>query len=251
MRLWVIAFIFVASSVAATAEEKSSATKFATATAARRPVPVYSGIAVREVRLPGNEVAPPGFPIGEEAFAVKVGEKVEVVDIFPNGGESGYTCKVRNQTGKVGFLMCDSLEIREWSGERGALVRILLEQPYEYEGNLTGPMEAMAKLEDFINQYPTSQFIPFAKLTVLSLRCGMTLSLVQDVWGSLQDLKERGSLNGSEARIGVKWTPETDQLYSSLDKQESERRKEVRDLCSLVSKLEKTVVAPVSFVGER
>jgi hypothetical protein len=173
------------------------------------------------------------------------------VDIFPNGGESGYTCKVRDQTGKAGFLMCDSLEIQEWSGERGALVRILLEQPYEYEGDLAGRMEDMAKLEDFINQYPTSRFIPFAKLAVLSLRCGMTLSLVQNVWGSLQDLREHGSLSGSEARMDVKWTPETNQLYASLEKQESERRKEVRDLCSLVSKLKKTVVAPVSFVGER
>ena len=251
MRLWVIAFILATSSVAATAEEKSSATKFATATAVRRPVSVYSGIAVREVPLPGNEVAPPGFPIGEEAFVVKVGEKVAVVDIFPNGGESRYTCKVRNQTGKFGFLMCISLEMQEWSGERGAIVRILLEQPYEYEGDLAGRMEDMGKLEDFISQYPTSRFIPFAKLTGLSLRCGMTLSLAQNVWGSLQDLREHGSLSGSETRMDVKWTPETSQLYTSLEKQESERRKEIRDLCSLVSKLKKTVVAPVSLVGER
>lgn len=250
MRLWVITFIFVASSVAATAEEKPD-TKFATATAARRPVPVYSGIAVREVPLPGNEVALPGFPIGEEAFVVKVGEKVEVVDIFPNGGESRYTCKVRDQAGKVGFLMCRSLEIQEWSGERGALVRLLLNQPYGYEGDLARPMEDMAKLEGFINQYPTSRFVPFTKLAVLSLRCGMTLSLVQDVWGSLQDLREHGSPSGSDARADVQWTRETSQLYVSIEKQESERRNQVRDLCSLVNKLKKSVVAPVSFVGER
>jgi hypothetical protein len=242
----VVFFVLATDSVA----DQERESRFASATALGQPVSIFSEVALREVQLPNNEVAPTGFPIGKQLFVVKPGEKVEVVDIIPNDGESGHTCKVRNQVGKRGFVDCGFLEIQEWVGERGALVRILVEQPYEYEGDLAGPMEDIAKVRSFISQYPASRFVPFAKLEILSLRCGMTLDLIQDVWGDLRDIKERGRLGGSEAKIDIHWPPEASQLYASLEKKEYERLEEVLGLCSLVSKLQRSVPAPVTFVGE-
>ncbi len=130
-------------------------------------------------------------------------------------------------------------------------MRILVEQPYEYEGSVAGPLENIGKLREFISKYPSSRLVDFAKLEILALRCGIVLDLVQSVWLSLQDLKEYGTLGGSEAKVGVKWTTEANQLYSSLERREHERLKETLELCSLVNKLQESVSAPITIAGER
>lgn len=238
------------SSVAGAAPVKDGGSKLATWTVTGAPITVSAGIATREVKLSANEVAPVGFPIGDPVFVIQPGETVDLVDIFPNDAESRHTCKVRNRAQKQGFVVCGSADEMEWLGDRGALVRILLEQPYGYEGSLTGPIEDMAKLGDFIDRHPASRYVPFARLKLLSMRCRMTSGLVQGVWEDLRSLKDFGEVGESGTKINLQWTGETNQLYTSLKKQENGRLQAILDLCSLVEKLQGSVPSPVSQVGK-
>jgi hypothetical protein len=227
------------------AAQGRSADKFAHATGIGDSAAVFPEIATHEIRE-GNTVTPPGYPIGEPRFRIVVGQVVDVIDLIPNDTESRYTCKVRTEAGETGFIVCNDLELKQWQGERGELVQILLGKPYEYEGSVSRRLEDIRRFGEFIAKYPSGRLTKFAELEIISLRCGLILSLVQDVWYDISDLKAAPS-----EHVRQMWTSETNKLYLSLEKGELGRVKEIAGICSLVSKLQRSVAAPVTFVGDR
>lgn len=243
--------LFATALTAKTEESSPSSKKFATAVAPlkAKPIPAYSNIAIEQVRLSDNIVAPPGFPLGELSFVIQPGESVDLVDIFPNDGESGYTFKVRNRSGESGFILSYPVDVTEWIGDRGALLRILTQQPYEYDGdystNCSGRAAHIKALEGFISKYSSSQFIAFAELAILATQCYSIPNTLQGVWNELRILKEDAIIGPRETRIKA-WSPEVNRLYLTLAQREDERLKELFSFCSLVTKLQGSVPSPVS-----
>jgi len=242
--------------LAAKAQESSSSPKkFGTAVAPlnAKPIPVYSNIALEEVHLSDNIVAPTGFPLGELAFVIQPGESVDLVDIFPNDGESGYTFKIRNRSGESGFIL-SYLEVAEWIGDRGALLRILTGQPYEYDGDFStscsGRADYIKELEEFIEKHTSSRFVAFAELAILGAKCHSIPDTLQEVWNELRIVKDNALIGPRETRINA-WSPEVDRLYLSLARREDERLQELFDFCSLVTKLQESVPSPVGSLGKR
>ena len=102
------------------------------------------------------------FLVGAPAFSLQPGEVIEVLDIFPNDAESVYTCKIRSRSKGVGFVLRTDVEIVKWHGERGTLIGILFDQPYEYESGYLNRREIIKRLEEFIRNNPSGRFAPFA-----------------------------------------------------------------------------------------
>ncbi|HVR96740.1 MAG TPA: hypothetical protein VMW27_09010, partial [Thermoanaerobaculia bacterium] len=196
-------------------------------------------------------VAPPGYPIGQPAFSLKPGESVDVLDIFPNDSESGYTCKIRNNSGRIGFLICDNIRMLEWRGDRGSLVRMLVDEPYEYESSYLDRKELIEKLDAYIAKNPSGRFVPFAELEIISAKCNVAMDAMQNVWTEVRGIREQEVGVRIGTRINPRWSPEASQLYTALAKQEPEVLQGLLDLCKLVGKLQSLVPSPISLAEEQ
>lgn len=235
---------FAATPQQAAADSKLAAWKIA----GKAAVPVYPGMSKEEQSADDShpEISI-GSPVGKPLFFLRPGETVDIVDIFETSHqpESEYTCKVRNHSQKTGFITCGA-DI-QWTGERGSLVRILLDQPYEYEGDVELVAEEIKRFWDYIDHYPSSRFVAFAKLKILWLRLYILQALTLDIPGDLRGLKEEGQLFGDGKKVDVPWTPKARKLYAEFVKQKgSSDSPEVLTAFSVVDELLKAVPSPMS-----
>lgn len=132
------------------------------------------------------------YPAGAIIRQVKVGEIVELLEIYPNDSESrSYSYKIKTSDGKVGYMM-GAYKIIELYGDRGAIMSIYLSRPYEYEGNTKMVDEDIAKYRNFIKQYPQSKYIIEALQNIVGLHLytfQVRLS-VNEKYSRFQEIKE-------------------------------------------------------------
>ena len=135
---------------------------------------------------------PFSYPSGTVIRHVKVGEMVDILEIYPNDNPSrSYTYKIKTNDGKVGYMM-GSYKIIEFYGDRGAIISIYLSKPYEYEGDIKLVDEDIVKYRNFIKQYPQSRY----KIEALQNIVGLHLYTFQvrlsvnEKYSRFQEIKE-------------------------------------------------------------
>ncbi len=132
------------------------------------------------------------YPSGNVIRQLKVGDIVDLLEIYPNDSESRkFTYKIKTAEGTIGYMM-GYYKIIELYGDRGALMSIHLSRPYEYEGDIKMVDEDIAKYRNFIKQYPQSQYKFEALLNIVGLHL-YTFQLrlsVNEKYSRFQEIKE-------------------------------------------------------------
>jgi hypothetical protein len=218
---------------------------FASAVSQHGEAVAYSAIEGPSDPNDPHNVPPPPLPTGAPAFTIGPREEVAVLAAIPNDTETRFTCSVRNQAGVTGFLLCNSLKFTQWHGDRGALVRILLDQPYGYEGDLRAQLRDIEKFEGFAAKHQDSLFWPFAMLTAQEHRCRMMSNALLDVLATLQSIGVgRGRSSPTSAR--PRWSLETSRRLEQQLRNHEQQVQEVSSLCTLAATLLNEVPSPLT-----
>jgi general secretion pathway protein G len=115
-----------------------------------------------------NSISSYGDPDGRVMGVLNPGDIVEVMQMILTDRESPYTFKVKTGHGIVGYTL-NGFTMTEFIGDKGAIIAVHLDRPYEFEGDVQGVDEMIGKYARFVEGYPKSEFVPEALLNILGL----------------------------------------------------------------------------------